>query len=372
MWLLLSLLSSVTIVLLCYILHHWSRYKYAYFKRHNVPFVPPVFPLGSLNEIGGQSNLLVWSKDMYSRFRDLHLFGGFFIGFEPVLLLTDLNLIKSVLIENFSSFPDHPFYINESDDPLSSMLFSLRGERWRNMRTKLSPTFSNHNTRQMFASVYAIGWDMLNFLEVNSVQTQQPFNAKYLAMRFICDSIGSCGFGLDCGALSQSDPPLLRIADNLFPHSRFQVAYWLLTGSYEKLARFLRLKVFPRSVTDYFRAIISETVRYREENNVVRKDLMNMLMQMKNKGYLMEDESGEALEKISFDELQAQAFVIFFAGFHTSRVTLSLALFELAVNGRIQEELRQEVMSKITPDGQLTYEALEEMTYLQQVVDGEN
>lgn len=363
-------LLSITIVLLCITLWQWTKNKYSYFERLNIPFIPPVFPLGNLKEIGGQTNLMVWSKDMYFTFRDRYLFGGIFIGFEPVVVLTDLNLIKSVLIENFSSFPDHPFYLNEIDDPLSSMLFSLRGERWRNMRTKLSPTFSNNNTRNMFDTVYSVGLNMLNYLEVNSVQTSQPFNVKSLSLRFICDSIGSCSFGLDCGAFSQSDPPLLRIAEVLFPHSRYQIAYWLLTGNYQKCARFFRLKVFPKSGTDYFRTLISETVKYREEHNVVRKDFMNTLMQMKNQGCIMEDESGEVLEKTTFDELQAQAFVIFFAGFHTSRVTLSLALFELAVNGRIQEQLREEVMNKITRDGQLTYNALEEMPYLQQVVDG--
>lgn len=42
------------------------------------------------------------------------------------------------------------------------------------------------------------------------------------------------------------------------------------------------------------------------------------------------------------------------------------------MNGIIQDKLREEVLSKLMGDGQLTYEALEDMTYLQQVVDGED
>lgn len=363
--------AAVTVFTIACLVYWWSQRKYAYFQLQNIPHRRGKFPLGNITELSAsESNLASWVKEFYFEYRDQHPFAGFFMGFEPVLILTDLNIIKSVMITNFSSYTDHTFYMNERDDPLSATLFSLSGERWRNMRTKLAPTFSSYNTRNMFDTVYSIGWDMLRFLEEHSVQKNEPFNAKNVAMRFICDSIGSCGFGLDCGALSQSDPYLLNIADNLFPYNKLRLAYWFLTGVYSRLSRFLRLKVMPKYVSDYFRTMINETVQYREDNQVMRRDFMNLLMQIKNKGCLTEDESGEVLGNITVDELQAQAFVIFFAGFHTSRVTLSFALFELAMNWNIQEKLRAEIQSKLTADGKLTYDALEDMPYLEQVVNG--
>lgn len=368
MWLLtIVLLSVVSLVLLFW---SWTNHKYSYFRRSNIPFRKPSFPLGNISSIGSQGNVNQWAKNLYFNYRNQPIGGGIFIGFEPVLVVTDLNLIQSILVTHFSSFTDHGFFMNERDDPLSAMLFMLGGERWRNMRTKMSPTFSNFNTRNMFETVHVIGWDMLQHLEQTSVQTQTPFNPKSLAMRFICDSIGSCGFGLDCGAFRQADPYLLKIAENMFPYPRHLMAYWLLSGVYDNLARFLRLRVMPKAVTKYFSEIITETVKYREANQIVRKDFMNLLIQIKNKGCLTEDESGEMLGSISYDELQAQAFVIFFAGFHTSRVTLTFALFELAGNNCVQERLREEILSHLNEDGQLTYDALERMTYLQQVVDG--
>lgn len=293
------------------------------------------------------------------------------MGLEPVIVVTDLDQIQSVLVTNFASFTDNGFFINERDDPLSAVVFAMRGQRWRNMRTKLSPTFSNKNTRNMFDLVHATGWEMLQFLEETAVRPQEPFNAKSLAMRFICDSIGSCGFGLNCGAFRERDPQVLRRAEQIMPFSKHLQAYWLLTSVYAKWARFLRLCVFPRTVTKYFRALINETVQYREEHRVVRNDFMNILIQMKNKGCLTDDESGEVLDSITGSELEAQAFIIFVAGFHTSSVVLSFALFELAGNSTIQERLREEVLGKLGEDGQLTYDALEGMDYLQQVVDGE-
>lgn len=366
------LLSSV--ILFCVILvWSWSQHKYSYFKRRNIPYLKPTFPIGNLCTKGNQENLTKWVKNLYSTFRDCHpQIGGIFMGFEPILVVTDLNLIKHILVANFSNFTDHGFYMNERDDPLSAMLLALPGERWRNMRTKLSPAFSNNHTKNMFDTVHGMAWEMLQFMQNTAVQLNKPFNAKYLAMRFICASIGSCGFGLDTHAFAENDPYLIKIAEGMFSHRKHVLAHLFLTSVYERLSRALRIKMFPEYVTDYFKGIIHETVRHREENQVCRNDFMNLLIQMKNKGCLLDDESGEVLGNLSYDELKAQAFVIFFAGFHTSRVTLSFALFELAVHDGIQERLREEVMRKLEEQdgGQLTYEALEGMPYLDQVIDG--
>lgn len=365
--------SAVLVLTIIVLVYHWTKGKYSYFRKLYIPHRKPKFPLGSISEMSAsESSLAQWTKDFYFEYRDQHPLSGFFLGFEPVLMVTDLNAIRSILVDNFSSFTDHSFYMNEKDDPLSAVLFSLGGKRWRNMRTKLSATFSTNNTKNMFGTVYNIGLDMLNFLDVNAVQADKPFNAKYLAMRFICDSIGSCGFGLDCGALAQSDPYLLKVAENLFPYNRWLMAFWFLTAIYGRMSRCLRLKALPKFVTDYFGQMINETVKYREENNIVRNDFLNTLMQINSKGCLIEDESGEVLQgSITEDELKAQAFVIFFAGFHTSRVTMSFALFELAMNYNIQQKVREEVERNLTPEGELTYDALADMPYLEQVVNGE-
>lgn len=74
---------------------------------------------------------------------------------------------------------------------------------------------------------------------------------------------------------------------------------------------------------------------------------------------------------IELDEntIAAQAFGFFAAGYETSSNTIAFCLYELALNQEIQDKTRREVHNAIG-DGKLTYDAIQEMKYLDMVILG--
>lgn len=69
--------------------------------------------------------------------------------------------------------------------------------------------------------------------------------------------------------------------------------------------------------------------------------------------------------------LAAQAFVFFIAGFETSSTTISFALYELATVPETQEKLRTEIMNILNKhNGQLSYDIVNDMKYLEMVLQG--
>lgn len=133
----------------------------------------------------------------------------------------------------------------------------------------------------------------------------------------------------------------------------------------KSLAKVLGVRVHHRDVTEFFMSIVDETVTYRENNNVQRNDFMSLLIDLKN--------SKDVANRLNMNEIAAQAFVFFLAGFETSSTTLTYCLYELALekHKHIQDEARQEIFSILEKyDGELTYEAINEMAYIDQIING--
>lgn len=56
-------------------------------------------------------------------------------------------------------------YCDENREPLSGHLFRLSGERWRFMRSKLSPTFTPGKLKNMFDTMVETAKQLENYLE---------------------------------------------------------------------------------------------------------------------------------------------------------------------------------------------------------------
>ncbi|XP_062562582.1 probable cytochrome P450 6a14 [Armigeres subalbatus] len=350
------------------LLYYYLRRKFAYWSDRNVPYVSGSLPMGSFNGMGSKKHFVEIMTPVYEQYKKTHTTVGMFLCVNPLLLATDLDFVKQVLVKNFNSFHDRGMFFNERDDPLASHMFSIEGERWRFLRNKLSPTFSSGKIKYMFLTVREIGLEFSDSFEPY-LEQKKPVDVSAQAAMFTCDVIGSCAFGLNCNALKDGSTKLLDLADKIFHPRPLQMVWMLLLISFRELAVKLRLKQTPADVESYFVDVVRKTVEHREKNNITRPDFLQLLMRLKNKGTVDENEE-DSNETITMNEVIAQAFLFFFAGFETSSKALSFALFELAINPEIQEKTREEVQRTLAKyDGLITYEALKDMTYVEQVVN---
>lgn len=74
---------------------------------------------------------------------------------------------------------------------------------------------------------------------------------------------------------------------------------------------------------------------------------------------------------MTIQQMTAQSFLFFAAGFEPSSSTLSFLMFELAQNTDIQNKVREEINTVLeNNNSQLTYETMKLMTYTDMVING--
>lgn len=135
-----------------------------------------------------------------------------------------------------------------------------------------------------------------------------------------------------------------------------------------KILKFLNMSITDPKVTNFFLNVIRENVEFREKNKIEKNDMMDLLIKLKNNESIDDDDSGPA---ITFNQMAAQAFIFYLAGFETSSSAMSFGLYELVKNQDIQEKLRKEILEVVKKhNGELTYEGIMEMSYMDNVVHG--
>ncbi|XP_026296210.1 probable cytochrome P450 6a13 [Apis mellifera] len=359
------------------ILYCFLTSTFDFWKNRGVPFRKPTVLFGNFAPmLLFRKSLPEGIKEMYEWFKDERYFGAFRVR-SPVLILRDPDLVKNICVKNFTSFSNRGIPVN-SQDPLSAHLFNLEGKKWKSLRSKLTPAFSSGKLKRMFYLLAECGEEFEKLIDISS-ETDRPYEIRELAAKFTIDVIGTCAFGIQINALTDEESEFHRAAKKLSKPSYKATLWRMLRTAMPRLYKFLGVQVIDPGVTKFFKDVVSQMIKQRGEYGIKRHDFMDLLIELKNKGTLDEfgsglvcnDEDAETADEIELDEnsIAAQAFVFFAAGYETSSNTIAFCLHELALNTEIQEKTRRDIQDAIdSRNGNLTYDAVQDMKYLDMVI----
>ncbi|XP_019875568.2 probable cytochrome P450 6a14 [Aethina tumida] len=355
----------------------YLKWKFSYFARKGLYTPPTTLPFGNSKGIFTKQQIVAeLFKDVYFDLKSRGLkHGGAYLLFKPFYIPVDLDIVKSIMQTDFQHFVNHGVFFNEKSDPLSAHLFALEDDRWKSLRAKLTPTFTSGKMKMMFNTLVECTSGLKDMVDQHS-QDSTPINIKETLQRFTIDIIGSVAFGIECNSMKNPDSKFVKYGRRIFELNPIEVMKNIAQFTFpHKLLKWLNIGVFNKEVTTFFMEVVKKNVNYRENNNIYRKDFMHLLLQLKNRGRVFEDEkltndAGDINESgLTFNELAAQAFVFFLAGYETSSTAMTFALFELSTRPDLQQKIRDEIHAVLEKhDNKLTYDAIKDMTYLEQVI----
>ncbi|XP_034250051.1 probable cytochrome P450 6a14 [Thrips palmi] len=333
--------------------------------------IPSVNALSLTGDRGGglPFNKCFWTilDPVYNKYKKEHRFVGTFQGRRPVLVVLDPEMVKMVLTKEFSSFHDRGNPIDEVNDPMSINLFNLEGSRWKNLRSKLSPTFTSGKLKIMFPLMAALAEDLNAEVTALAAKGDEgQVEVRDVLVRFATDVIGTVAFGIDCNTIKGGNRDFQAMTREFFDRNVLFLIRLFLVSVHPLLVKLLPFKMLFAKCTNFFLDLMRDTVEYREQNNIERNDFVNLMMQLREQDRTETDRVNHV--EFNGDLMASQAFLFFIAGLDSVASTVGFSLHELAMNPELQQRAAAEVRTVVAKHGGLTYEALRDMDLVERVI----
>ncbi|XP_021108186.1 cytochrome P450 3A14 [Heterocephalus glaber] len=353
-----SVETWVLLALSLVLLYQYGTYHHGLFKKLGIPGPKPLPFFGTL--LAYRKGIWKFDTECYKKYGKMW---GLYDGQQPVLAITEPDMIKAVLVkECYSAFTNR-----RSLGPVGFMKNAVslsEDEEWKRIRTQLSPTFTSGKLKEMFPIIKQYGDVLVKNLR-SRAEKGKPVDLKEVFGAYSMDVITATSFGVNVDSLNNPEDPFVEKARKLLILDLFRplrlsvVLFPFLTPVYEML----RIFIFPWDSLKFFTKFVKQMQENRlEPNQKHRVDFLQLMMNSQNS---KDTESHKALSDV---EILAQSIIFISAGYDTTSNTLSFIMHMLATHPDAQKKLQQEIDTTLPNKAFPTYDVMMEMEYLDMVV----
>lgn len=364
----------VEVVLFCIaialLFGYWNVNQiYTIWLKCNIPFEKARFPYGNIKDVGKTMNIFELTNNLYKRMKKQAPLAGFHVFTNAAVVITDLDVVKKILVTDSNLFMDRGMYVNY-DDPCSGNLFNLDGPKYKAIHDKLMPLFSSENIKTMFQSMERLADRLTKHFSDATEGQPLDLNLQDIMARYSTDVMGTIFLGTDCNSLNTENVELQSISKKYLVKGRERGLKHFFRNTFQESAIRLKMTETPKLVSDFFMRTVKSSIDNREQTQTKCNDLIDLLMQLKSAG-LMNANSVDKSGCITVDEASASAILFYVAGFETISTTLSLCIYEMSKTRDIQEILRKHITQAFQHSSDKpNYDTINEIPYLDQVING--
>ncbi|XP_063369398.1 cytochrome P450 6B5-like [Cydia amplana] len=335
---------------------HFTKFNDYWLKR-NVRGPKPTFFFGNIKDsVLRKKPVGVVFKEIYDAYPEEKVV-GFFRMRSPDLLVRDLDVVKCVLMKDFDIFTDRGKEYSKSG--LGANLFHADSATWRVLRKRFSPMFTSGKLRNMSYLLTERGDRFVEYIDrIIQKSTEQEIHG--LTQKFTQSAITACVFGLDLDTFDQQHETLQRIDKKIFSVKYGSELESMYPGILKKIGGWL----FPEEVKTFFSKLIKEVIAMRNGQPSDRHDFMDLLLELKNE-YGHGQNDANTLD-MTDEDIAAQAYIFYAAGYESSASTMGFLLYQLALNQDIQEKLYEEIKEALE-NREMTYDAIMNLSYMEKV-----
>nr|XP_014266203.1 thromboxane-A synthase-like [Maylandia zebra] len=354
-------------------------------------------------------NLFMFQQGFFKPLNDLiKTYGkvcGYYLGRRPVVVVADPDMLRQVLVKDFSSFPNRRRFMF-AKKPISDCLLQLKNERWKRVRSVLTPSFSAAKMKEMVLLIKTATDALMKNLNVHA-ESGEAFDIHRYFGYFTMDVIASVAFATQVDSQNNPDDPFVQHAQIAFTNNFFRpilLLFFAFPSIMAPLSRFIPNKRRDK-MSHFFINSIHKIIKQREEQppEQRRRDFLQLILdarateecvslehfdtsndahetdvrnqQTQSSGTVQENGSQQEpsvrcpqKKMMTEDEIVGQAFVFLLAGYETSSNTLAFTCYLLALHPECQLRVQKEVDDFYTRHDSPDYTNVQELKYLDMVI----
>ncbi|XP_068241539.1 cytochrome P450 3A24-like [Palaemon carinicauda] len=369
--------AVVLIVILVSLVVLYLHNLYKFWENRGVRGPKPVWFIGNMYaRLRATHSMAEFDQILYEKYGGKK-FCGYYEFTQPCLMVGDPEILKHVMVKDFDHFTDRSF-VTFNEPVMDHMLLGLKGGLWKAVRSVMTPTFSSGKIKQTLQLVKDCAKNLCVYFDKELEKRSSVFEMKEVYGKFTMDTIASIAFGVNSDSLNNTQDEFSAAAARFFkPPANWKRPLMFFQFVWPHIAKRLHLNVVDRTPINFFQKVVADTMKYRLENNLRRNDFLQLLL---DASLQEQTNNNKAIENSTISSkkptnqvltelvITAQCVLFYIAGYDTTATTLSFLSYCLALHPDIQQKCMQEIETVLERyEGEITYESLQEMTYLDMV-----
>ncbi|GFO02446.1 cytochrome p450 [Plakobranchus ocellatus] len=333
----------ILVVVMVIALYMYGTQSHSTWKQLGIPGPAPLPYLGNAHEIkrlGMAEAFRLW-REQYGP-----VVGVYFMR-RPMLLISDINMLKHILVSDFHNFTNRGSPIPKAfmDDVFQGCLLFVEGEEWKRLRGILTPIFTAARLREKTLFINKASQKAVRTL-LEAANNRESVPIDEIFRTFTIDVI--------LGTLLSVDPDGNAAAIELFREhvpkmirpSPFRLKMFLLSGMFPFLSSVLgKVADESKEARQFYVSFISQMAEKRRgAAEGTYKDFLENMAEAET------EDSSVTRTKLTFKELVSQASLFFLAGNDTSSLVLTVLAYLLARHQGIQDRLVEEIHKELGDD----------------------